>query len=213
MKLILVRHGESEWNRINRYQGQNDPPLSELGRKQAEAIAKRLSDEQIAVIFTSPLLRAAHTGDAIASFHPSIPVIREHAITEIDHGDWSGCYASDIAARWPDGLREWRETPTRSQMPNGESFSNVLKRVLDFRDRIVSEYAGKTVVIAAHDVIVKILAADALGMHMDRMNTIWAANAALNVLDYSARIPILVCLNDTGHLGELAVRRESQQSV
>src|SRR6185436_91891 len=73
MRLIIVRHGESEWNRVGRYQGQCDAPLSDLGLRQAEALARRLSDEPLDVIFTSPLQRAAKTAEAIARYHPNTP--------------------------------------------------------------------------------------------------------------------------------------------
>lgn len=134
MRMIIVRHGESEWNRIHRYQGQADIALSELGVRQANALAERLRSEPLDAIYTSPLQRAARTAEAIARFHPAVPFHTAAALLEINHGAWEGRYVHEIVEEFGDGLREWRQHPTRAQMPGGESFSNILKRVLDFKE-------------------------------------------------------------------------------
>jgi phosphoserine phosphatase len=213
MRLIIVRHGESEWNRVGRYQGQCDAPLSDLGLRQAEALARRLSDEPLDVIFTSPLQRAAKTAEAIARYHPNTPFEQTTAVMEIHHGDWQGLMADEVIARYGAGLREWREHPTRSQMPNGESFSNILKRVLDFKERLCEEYGDSDVLVSTHDVVVKILVADALGMNMDRINRIWVTNASISVIEYGDDLPYLVSLSEACHLGRLESVREHQKAL
>lgn len=214
MRLILVRHGESEWNRIGRYQGQRDAPLSELGLRQAEALATRLANETFDAIYASPLQRAKRTGEAIAQHHPAVPFIEDQALLEIDHGDWQGLYASEVRERFGEQLDEWRTFPTRCQMPNGESFSNILKRVLNFRERISREHGGDTmVVVSTHDVVIKILIADALGMHMDRINRLWITNASISVVEYTHDLPFLVSLSEACHLGHLETVREKQEAI
>lgn len=214
MRLILVRHGESEYNRIGRYQGQVDAPLSELGLRQAEALAKRLSSEKLDAIYASPLQRAYRTGAAIAAFHPTVPFHEDPAIVEIHHGDWQGLYATEVRERYADDLDEWRTYPTRSQMPNGESFSNILKRTLNFAERLYSQYGrDATVVVSTHDVVIKILVADALGMHMDRINRLWITNASISVIEYTDSLPFLVSLSEACHLGHLETVREKQAAI
>lgn len=213
MRLIIVRHGESEWNRIGRYQGQQDAPLSELGARQAGALARRLTHEPIDAIFASPLQRAAKTAQAIAQHHPSVPFQFEPALLEIHHGDWEGLMAEEVMQRYGDGLREWRSHPTRAQMPGGESFTNILKRVLDFKDRLCEEHHRQNVLISTHDVVVKILVADALGMNMDRINRIWVTNASISVVEYSEDLPYLVSLSEASHLGRLETVRERQKAI
>jgi len=213
MRLIVVRHGESEWNRIGRYQGQADAPLSELGINQAEALATRLKRESFDVIFSSPLQRATRTAEAIARYHPDVPFVREPALMEIHHGDWQGLYSADVQAQYAHGLREWRQHPTRSQFPNGESFSNILKRVLDFKQRLLQEHTDRTVLVSTHDVVVKILVADALGMNMDRINGIWVTNASISVIEYGDDLPYLVSLSEACHLGRLESARENQKAL
>src|SRR4028118_821913 len=96
MRLILVRHGESEWNRTGRYQGQADAPLSDLGLRQADALANRLQHEHIDAIYTSPLQRARKTAEAIARFHPHVPFVQDEALMEIHHGVWQGLLATEV---------------------------------------------------------------------------------------------------------------------
>ncbi|MFP4437003.1 MAG: histidine phosphatase family protein [Chloroflexaceae bacterium] len=213
MRMIIVRHGESEWNRIHRYQGQSDAPLSDLGIRQADALAERLRNEQLDCIYTSPLQRAARTAEAIARFHPDVPLRQDATLLEIHHGEWQGKFIDEITAAYADGLREWREHPTRSQMPGGESFSNVLKRSLDFRDRVLQEHSGQTILVSTHDVVIKILVADALGMNMDRMNCIWLTNASISIIEYGEHLPYLVSLSEACHLGRLATAREDQKAL
>ncbi len=213
MRLIIVRHGESEWNRIGRYQGQADAPLSALGASQAEALGSRLQREQFDAIFTSPLQRAANTARAIAHYHPDVPFREEPALMEIHHGDWQGLFSNEVITRYGDGLREWRQHPTRSQFPNGESFSNILKRVLDFKDRLLTEYSNRTILVSTHDVVVKILVSDALGMNMDRINRIWVTNASISVIEYGDDLPYLVSLSEACHLGRLESARENQKAL
>ena len=213
MRLIIVRHGESEWNCIGRYQGHRDAPLSLLGLRQAEALANRLRHEPIDLIFTSPLQRAAKTAEAIARFHPSVPFEYASAIMEINHGDWEGLLTEEVIARYGDGLREWRAHPTRVQMPNGESFSNILKRVLDFKEHLQKQHSERNILISTHDVVVKILVADALGMNMDRINRIWVTNASISVIEYDEDLPYLVSLSEACHLGRLESVREHQKAL
>jgi probable phosphoglycerate mutase len=213
MRLIIVRHGESEWNRIGRYQGQQDAPLSELGTRQAEALAGRLQREPLHAIFSSPLQRAARTAQAIARYHPDVPLTHEPALLEINHGDWEGLMAEEVIERYGDGLQEWRWHPTRAQMPGGESFSNILKRVLDFKDQLCSTYENQNILISTHDVVVKILVADALGMNMDRINRIWVTNASISVIEYGDGLPYLISLSEACHLGRLETVRERQKAI
>ncbi|MBX0329030.1 histidine phosphatase family protein [Oscillochloris sp. ZM17-4] len=213
MRMIIVRHGESEWNRIHRYQGQADSALSELGLRQAEALGERLKNEQIDYIYSSRLQRAARTAQAIAAHHSATPFEYADELLEISHGEWEGKFIDEITARYSEGLREWREHPTRSQMPGGESFSNVLKRTMDFQERAFAKHRDETILVSTHDVIVKILVADSLGMDMDRINRIWVTNASISVIEYGDDLPYLVSLSEACHLGTLASTREGQKAL
>ncbi|MEM8535959.1 MAG: histidine phosphatase family protein [Chloroflexota bacterium] len=213
MRLLIVRHGESEWNRQGLYQGQYDAPLSELGLQQADALGQRLANEPLFAMYTSPLQRAAKTAEAVARYHTEIPFYTEKSLLEIDHGQWEGLTSTQVGERFGAGLQEWRVHPTRAQMPDGESFSNILKRVLDFRDRLYEQHPEQNILVSTHDVVVKILVADALGMNMDRINRIWVTNASISVIEYGNDLPYLVSLSEACHLGRLETVRNNQKAL
>jgi probable phosphoglycerate mutase len=98
-------------------------------------------------------------------------------------------------------------------MPGGESFSNVLKRTLEFQERVAVDHPDQNILVSTHDVVIKILVAHALGMDMNRMNNIWIGNASISIIDYSAALPFLVSLSDASHLGALATSREDQKAL
>jgi broad specificity phosphatase PhoE len=139
--LVLVRHGESTWVAEGRFQGRQDPPLSELGRRQAALVAERLAqrDEQTPLpiptgpptgIWHSPLDRAAETARIIAGrqlapteLHP------DERLTEIAQGEWEGELHADVRSRWPTELAAWRRTPARAHAPGGEALVSAVERV------------------------------------------------------------------------------------
>jgi probable phosphoglycerate mutase len=214
MRMIIVRHGESEWNRIHRYQGQLDAPLSELGVQQANALAERLRAEKVERIYTSPLQRCSHTAEIIAAHHPDVPTEKDEALMEIHHGEWQGKYADEVNAQYAEGLQEWRVHPMRSQMPGGESLSNVLKRTLDFKEAVLAKHnADGCVIVVTHDVVIKILVADVLNMNMDYINRIWLTNGSISLIDYGEEMSYLASLSEACHLGDMAVQFGGQKAL
>ena len=110
MKIYLVRHGETEWNRTNRFQGISDISLNARGKAQAEALAQALKDEPIDVVYSSPLTRARETAQAIRQFHPSSRYFEEEGLKEMDLGDFEGMAASGWAKQYPEFKKKWRCT-------------------------------------------------------------------------------------------------------
>ncbi len=122
MRLIIVRHGESEWDRIGRYQGQGDArsPTWGCARPRRWPCGSPMSRSTP----SSPARSArAKTAEAIARYHRETPFEHRPALLEIHHGDWQGLLADEVIERYGEGLREWREHPTRAQMPNGEQLA------------------------------------------------------------------------------------------
>jgi broad specificity phosphatase PhoE len=96
-RILLIRHGETNWNRIRRFQGRSDLPLNPTGRDQARALALALKDEPLNAIYSSPLVRAIETVYHIMAFHPSVPVFNEEGLVEMDLGDFEGLEAQHWA--------------------------------------------------------------------------------------------------------------------
>ena len=97
-RIILIRHGETEWNRLHRFQGRSDIPLNPKGNEQASALALALKNETITAIYSSPLARAIETASHIGRFHPSTPLIKESGLMEMDLGDFEGIEAQQWAS-------------------------------------------------------------------------------------------------------------------
>jgi len=139
--IVLVRHGESTWVAEGRFQGRQDPPLSELGQRQAQLVANRLAhrDEQTplpipvglpSAVWHSPLSRAAATARLIAAAQPGPVSLRPiDGLTEIAQGEWEGQPLAVVRERWKDELAAWRRTPTIANAPGGETLVNASARV------------------------------------------------------------------------------------
>ena len=126
-ELILVRHGETDWNRDQRWQGHADRPLNETGREQARAIAEELASEQIDAIYTSDLARARETAELIAE-RAGVPFVLEPQLREIDVGEWQGLTRPEIEERYPEGFRNWHERGHGWE--RGETYDELAERVL-----------------------------------------------------------------------------------
>lgn len=202
VRIILVRHGETNWNLQGRYQGQEDTRLSEKGFAQAELLAQGLKNVHLDLCFSSPLKRAFLTCKACAALH-QLPVTADERLTEINHGTWEGELACDIEARYPKEFKAWHTAPHTVKMPEGESLEDVRKRVREVFDEFAQKYEGKTLLVAAHDAVNKAIICDLLGLDMSRFWHIKQDNCCINVLEYNEGTWRAVLLNCTTHLGYL----------
>jgi broad specificity phosphatase PhoE len=146
-ELLLVRHGETDWNRDQRWQGHADRLLNDTGREQARAIAEELAREQIDAIYTSDLARARETAELIAE-RVGVPFVLEPQLREIDVGEWQGLTRAEIEERFPEGMLKWHEHGHGWE--NGETYDELAGRVLEAVDRIVSQHPDGRVVVVGH---------------------------------------------------------------
>ena len=124
-RLVLVRHGETDWNREGRFQGQIDIPLNANGRAQAEAASNVLAPVCIQRAYTSCMARPRQTAEAILAAHPGVPLTSTSGLVEIGHGLWEGRLEQEIAEGWPELLAAWKRAPETVQMPEGETIHDV----------------------------------------------------------------------------------------
>ncbi len=148
-RLILVRHGETDWNAEGRYQGQADPPLNRRGREQAQALAAALQQKGVDVIYSSPLKRAWQTAEVVARAVRA-PLFPEPRLMEIHQGEWEGKRVGEIAREYPQTFHQWEEDPWATQIPGGETLAEVQQRVYAAADDILARHPGKTVVLVTH---------------------------------------------------------------
>lgn len=204
VKLIIARHGESEWNTEGRYQGLKDPPLTERGRKQAELLARELKKESIDFIFSSPLKRAFETAKIIGD-HLGIEPVIDRRIIEIDHGVWSGMLVSEVKEKFREDFEKWISEPHKVVFPEGESLEDVYKRVSEFINDIKRDYGGKTLLVVSHTVPIRCMYCALLNVDLSRFWSFGCDNASYSLVFIEDDRSIINRLNITCHLGELYV--------
>lgn len=210
-RLLLVRHGETNWNRDGRFQGQIDIPLNENGHKQAAQAGEFLKAVEIDAAVTSSMLRPKETAEGILTHHAGVGLETTEDLWEISHGEWEGKLESEIEAGYPGLLAEWQSKPEAVQMPGGENLGDVFRRAEKGWGDIVAAYskAGeesgtpKTVLVVAHDAINKAILCQVLGLGPDKFWQFKQGNGAVSVIDYMGGVgsaPMLSAANITTHL-------------
>ena len=146
-ELLLVRHGETDWNRERRFQGHADPPLNEAGREQARELADRLAGEDIVAVYTSDLLRARETAEIVAAvLDADVVALRE--LREIDVGSWQGLTWPEIEERHPDGVARWHEDG--HGWDSGETYEQLGERIVAALGEIASNHPGQRILVVGH---------------------------------------------------------------
>lgn len=207
-RLLLVRHGETEWNRQKRFQGQIDVPLNDNGRVQAQQAAEFLKSVAIDHAVTSPMLRPKETAEVILQHHPAVQLEMNDNLCEISHGLWEGKLEAEIESGFPGMLQQWQQTPETVQMPEGENLQDVWRRAIAAWDQIVHAAANRpepgTTLVVAHDAINKAILCYVLGLGPEHFWSFKQGNGAVSVIDYAAepasRLPLLQAMNITSHL-------------
>ncbi|MFJ4875608.1 bifunctional RNase H/acid phosphatase [Streptomyces sp. NPDC088745] len=201
--LVLLRHGETLLTPEKRFSGSggSDPELSAVGRRQAEAVAASLAAHgRIQAVVSSPLSRCRETAEAVA-VRLGLPVRVEKDLRETDFGAWEGLTFAEVRQRYAEDLDDWLASPDAAPTGGGESFTAVAERVGAARDRLVKEYAGRTVLVVTHVTPVKTLVRLALGAPPESLFRMELSAASLSAVAYYADGNASVrLLNDTSHL-------------
>jgi broad specificity phosphatase PhoE len=166
--VYLARHGESDWNAANRFQGHSDRPLTERGRLQAEALAGELAEmATLSAIYSSPLRRALETAAAVGARIGLEPVAVE-GLREVDVGSWTGLSRSEIELRFPGELRRWLDGGEGWE--DGETYQEMSSRVLSALFEIADAHPGDEVLVVSHGGPIRAIqaAADGLDVHSYR---------------------------------------------
>ena len=154
---ILVRHGQTQWNKEGKYTGQSDIPLNQTGIEQAEAASADILKLEPDLIFSSDLQRAIQTAHLIRADQPSIPLITDKRLREIHQGEWEGLQETEIKKRFEEQFKIRKENPLETAPPGGETIGEVYDRVRDFLREMQKKHDGKTILIVAHGVVLAII--------------------------------------------------------
>ncbi len=206
MHILLVRHGETPWNREGRYQGRTDVPLSADGEAQVGRLASRLAHIPIELAVSSPLSRARRTAEVILG-EQGTPLELDEGLLEISHGAWEGQLSIDVEAAHAEMLGAWRGRPDRDVPagPGAETLGDVDARAWPVLERIAARLRGDgTALVAAHDAVNRVLLCRVLGLPLTRVWAFRQAPATLNVLSGPSLHELqLVRLNDSEHVAPL----------
>jgi len=197
--VILVRHGETEWNRREIFRGRADVKLNRRGRDQARALSLALEERDLGAVYSSPLSRAVETAEAVAEPH-GMPTEIEDGFVDFDYGLWQGLPHAEVRQRYPRMHRDWVERPHTVRMEGGESLRMVRRRAMQALMRVVDKHQDETVAIVAHRVVNKVVLCAVLELDNSHFWRIQQDTCALNVFQWSHGRFVIRLLNDTCHL-------------
>jgi probable phosphoglycerate mutase len=199
VRLLLVRHGQSTWNREHRIQGQLDPPLSEEGRSQAERLGQRLAGRRLAGFYSSDLTRAFETSQLIG---PLVGIDPEPVagLREIYLGDWEGLTTDELALRFPEAWARWSEEPNWDAVPGGEGAARFEARSAAALDAILQRHSHGDVLVVTHGGLIQVALHRILGQASRGLFPFKIQNASISVIEKRDGRTIIGGVNDTSHL-------------
>ena len=197
--ILLIRHGETAWNREKIFRGVYDIPLNENGRLQAGHLAKALAARSVDAAYSSPLSRARETAQIVLEPHGIDAVVHE-GLRDFDYGDWTGLAEDSVASKWPAEHARWMAEPHQVRPPGGDTLREVLDRAFACVEAITQEHVGQTVALFAHRVVNKLLILGMLTLGPERFSFIRQDNCCVNEFERTANGYIVIVLNDTAYI-------------
>ena len=198
-RVYLIRHGETEWNKEGKLQGNSNVLLSPEGIRQAKLLAQHTPFSAVDAIYSSDLSRAVKTAEILGERF-DLPVINESGFREARFGDWEGRSISELAKDVPDGFENFFTKPDKVHPPHGETFLECQARVLTALDEIVAEHEEQSIIIVSHGAAIRLILCAALGMPIRKMWSISQFNMAVNIIRIDDGNATVELVNSTLHL-------------
>jgi len=198
LRLLIVRHGETEWNAQSRYQGQSDVPLSDVGRAQARALVGRLAREPLDAVYISDLSRALETAEIVLNGR-NIPQVIEPRLREMHFGVMEGLTFNDAYALYPKEIDAWLND-YNTPPPGGEDLESFAARVGSLMQELQARHEGQTILLVAHGGPLSEMARLALKMPHTHRWSFMMDNASLSELQFNDGFPRIKFWNETCHV-------------
>ncbi|MGX1827254.1 histidine phosphatase family protein [Paenibacillus taichungensis] len=200
--IYLIRHGQTEWNVNERFQGHQDSPLTELGVKQAQWLGESIQNEKIDIMYSSPSHRTLRTAEIIRDAR-EIDIIESDDFKEINLGIWEGKRQEEVKEKYPEQFNNFWHDPEKFKVQSSETFQDVIKRSVNKLDEILHINQGKSILKVTHTVVVKLL----MAYFEDRpMKNIWNPPfihpACLCKIEFQMNKPKVILHGDTKHYKE-----------
>ncbi|MDA0263650.1 MAG: histidine phosphatase family protein [Chloroflexi bacterium] len=200
MRFFLVRHGETEWNKLGRFQGHEDIELNERGLSQAKETAQAAAGWGMNAIYTSPLQRTVKVAEELAAVTP-VTIHQEPGLKELSLGDLEGVTGDEMRVGWPEFISEWRSHPETVLLPNGESLVQLRERTWQAILGIEQKHAGEdSVVVISHNFAIRCIVGKLLGVPLANFHRMSLDLASVCKFDSDDRGRRLISYNSTSHL-------------
>jgi broad specificity phosphatase PhoE len=207
-RIILVRHGETIWNKEKVFRGKHDLPLNEKGLKQAERVAVFLRKFNISAIYSSPLQRALQSAAFLAA-EKGLEINPLEAFSDLSFGIWEGKSLEEVRGTFPLEIQAWEKWPHLWSVEGGESLERARKRAFDALLSLVEKHRKEVFAVFTHRVILKLLLLGCLEMPNSRFWSIYQDTCAINILQYQPETGfVLILLNETCHLRGLGTESD-----
>ena len=200
MKFFLVRHGETEWNRLGRFQGQVDIALNDRGLAQARDTARAAVSWRPSALYASPLVRTMQVAEEVSG-RVGLPIIPEPRLMELNLGQLDGVTGQEMQEQWSQVYRGWRHDPETTVMPGGESLAQLQARAWQvLLDLEQSHDEQEVVVLVSHNFAIRTIVTKLLGMPWSHFHQTYLSLGSICTLESNSRGRRLLCYNSTSHL-------------
>ena len=200
VKVILIRHGETDWNRSRRIQGGNSyTRLNQTGRQQVESLALRLKGNKIQAIYSSPLQRAQHTARAVAHYH-QLPVEIEPSLREIEVGELEGVQIAEVGKQLSQLLVRLNRGEELLKLPGGESLTEVQQRVWSTIQGLVDKHSDGVLVVVSHYFSILTAVCSVLNLPLHQIDKLRLSSSSISIFTFDEKATRLILFNDTCHL-------------
>lgn len=183
IELILIRHGQTQWNLEGRWQGQADPSLNAVGRAQAQQTALELRAAGLDDLYSSDLCRAMETATIIGA-ELGLAVHADARLREINLGRWQGMLSADIEAQYPSEFLRWHTSPLTIRPPDGEDLHALAARVLAAISEIACRHAGQRIGVVAHELSIAVVLAHVRSVDLARLRDLIPETGAWQALTW-----------------------------
>ncbi len=204
-RIFLVRHGETDWNKEGRFQGQINIPLNDNGKYQAKKASEYLNEINFNKAFSSSMDRPYETAQIILQNKSDLEIIKLEQLVEISHGLWEGKLEIEIKNKWPELLKKWHEKPEEVMMPEGECIKEVSERSINAWEGICLEQKKNDLtLLVAHDAVNKTIVCNILGIDFSNIWMIKQGNGGITIIDIfddPQKDHVISAFNITTHLG------------
>lgn len=181
--IYLIRHGETDWNLQQRYQGQQDIPLNQTGFRQAQVAAENLDGVKFSALYSSDLIRAVQTANEVGK-KVNLEIITHPALREINQGEWEGLFIKDVLATRGDEVRAVYQNPYSARKPGGESIAEVAERMYAYLDQLAMKHDQERIIVVSHGLAIATVLCKVRGYPLELAIRNIPENTAIEVVEW-----------------------------